>query len=78
LREKFKAEAAEAGLSLDVLFPSAASSGAAKRARKDGEGPKRPVKYRGPDGQEWSGVGWVPTWMAELKKQGRKREEFKA
>ena len=34
------------------------------------------VKYRGPDGQTWSGRGRPARWITELEAQGRKREEF--
>jgi DNA-binding protein H-NS len=33
------------------------------------------TKYRGQDGQEWSGIGRIPAWMKDEK--GQKREEFK-
>lgn len=47
---------------------------AKKTARKTG----KPVaaKYRGPKGETWSGRGLMPKWLAELVKQGRKKDEF--
>lgn len=34
------------------------------------------AKYRGPEGQSWSGRGLTPRWMAALIAQGRTKEEF--
>ena len=35
-----------------------------------------PAKYRGPDGETWSGRGLTPRWMTALMTQGRAKEEF--
>ena len=35
-----------------------------------------PAKYRGLDGETWSGRGLTPRWLAALVKQGRAKEEF--
>ena len=34
------------------------------------------AKYRGPNGETWSGRGQAPKWLAALVAQGRKRDEF--
>lgn len=34
------------------------------------------VKFRGPDGQEWSGRGIAPRWIRSLEDAGRTRAEF--
>ena len=34
------------------------------------------AKYRGPEGQTWSGRGLKPRWMAALIAQGHAKEEF--
>ena len=44
-------------------------------------GPKKAMsavaaKYRGPNGETWSGRGRAPNWLATLEAQGRKRAEF--
>jgi len=53
--------------------------GAAKPARAGGQ-PKRRAKvapkYRGPDGETWSGRGLSPRWLVALEKQGKKRDSF--
>lgn len=61
---------AELGVDFDGLLK-------APPAKKDKPAASLPVKYRGPDGQEWSGRGKLPGWVAEAEKQGRGREEFK-
>lgn len=37
-----------------------------------------PTKFRGPNGEEWSGRGSTPRWLASLETQGRSRAEFLA
>ena len=44
-------------------------------------GPKKAMsavaaKYRGPNGETWSGRGRAPNWLETLEAQGRKRAEF--
>jgi len=34
------------------------------------------AKYRGPNGETWSGRGLMPRWLAALVAKGRKKEEF--
>ena len=34
------------------------------------------AKYRGPNGETWSGRGLMPRWLAALVAQGRTKEEF--
>ena len=34
------------------------------------------AKYRGPNGEAWSGRGLTPRWLAALVIQGKKKEEF--
>jgi len=33
-------------------------------------------KYRGPNGELWSGRGNAPRWLASLEKAGKKRESY--
>ena len=35
-----------------------------------------PAKYRGPDGQTWSGRGTAPKWLNDLLAGGKTREDF--
>lgn len=34
------------------------------------------IKYRGPNGESWSGRGKAPNWLTSLEASGRKRDEF--
>ncbi|MEN9313775.1 MAG: hypothetical protein RIS35_168 [Pseudomonadota bacterium] len=40
------------------------------------KGVKRKVKYRGPAGQPWSGVGRKPVWVTEAIAAGKTLESF--
>jgi DNA-binding protein H-NS len=74
LLREFRERAAEAGTSLEALFPTGRSG---RRKRSDAGSPL-PVKYRGPEpGMEWSGRGREPTWLKQLENEGRHREEFR-
>ena len=59
-----------------------AANGPARPARRSGarpnplKGRKVTPKYRGPDGQTWSGRGLPPRWLSELERKGKKRESF--
>lgn len=39
-------------------------------------GTKVPAKFRGPNGETWSGRGLMPRWMSALVAQGRQKDEF--
>jgi len=34
------------------------------------------AKYRGPNGETWSGRGRAPMWLAAFEAEGRQRSEF--
>jgi DNA-binding protein H-NS len=55
---------------------AAAKNGRRARKPRDDTGAKRAAKYRGPNGEEWSGRGRTPNWLAALEAEGRGREEF--
>ena len=66
--EKMRGEFEEVGLSLEDVFPS-------RRPRREGK--PLAVKYRGPNGETWSGRGFAPVWMRKLEEEGHEREEYK-
>jgi len=35
-----------------------------------------PVKFRGPNGETWTGRGLMPRWLAALVAQGQAKESF--
>jgi DNA-binding protein H-NS len=71
LIEKWRLEASELGVDFDALF-SASRRGGRSNTRQT----TIAAKYRGPDGETWSGRGHPPRWLATLEKGGHNREEF--
>jgi DNA-binding protein H-NS len=55
---------------------AAAKNGKRVRKPRDDIGVKRAAKYRGPNGENWSGRGRMPNWLAALEAEGRGRGEF--
>jgi DNA-binding protein H-NS len=39
-------------------------------------GRKAPIKFRGPNGETWSGRGLAPRWLAALEAKGKKRTSY--
>jgi DNA-binding protein H-NS len=76
------------GISLKDLAPGKArgAKGKAKAAlakSAGAKGVKKPkssavvaAKFKGPNGESWSGRGLAPRWLAALIAQGRSKEEF--
>ena len=71
----------------DLLAVNPALGSGADRAKSRSMGPKvakvgrkslNPVaaKYRGPNGESWSGRGLMPKWMSALVAQGKTKEDF--
>ena len=77
LLAKWRNEAKEAGFSPDDLLASLKAGPARKPAPSDKSGEKLPIKYRGSNGEEWSGRGRLPQWLTDAEKAGKNREEFK-
>ena len=69
-RQAIEAQLQATGLSLRDLFPELLPG------RRSGEAGPVPPKYRGPNGEEWSGRGHTPKWLAALEATGRPRDEF--
>jgi DNA-binding protein H-NS len=51
-----------------------AKKAVAKKGKKAGT--TVAAKYRGPNGETWSGRGLMPRWMSALVAQGRSKEDF--
>jgi DNA-binding protein H-NS len=73
--EEFKARLDSLGLSMADVLP-AATQLSGRRTRVDAGRPL-PVRYRGPNGETWSGRGHPPRWIMHYEDQGRDREEFR-
>lgn len=53
------------------------AAGGAKRAgKKAGASTPSVVRYRGPNGETWSGMGRQPAWLKEALEQGKSKEDF--
>ncbi|MCR0981878.1 H-NS histone family protein [Roseomonas populi] len=79
LIEEFRGKAAQLGLQLESLIPSAAAQGPAstgRRTRRDAGGSVAP-RFRGPNGETWSGRGRMPKWLSAMEASGRKKDEFR-
>jgi len=70
-----RAKLAELGLTLEAALPAATAAGQGGKARKNA-GTPLPVKYRGPNGEEWSGRGRLPNWLQALEATGKTRDQF--
>ncbi len=75
--EETRAKLAELGLTLEALLPTSGSAGQGRKRRSDAGRPL-PVRYRGPNGETWSGRGRMPKWLQTLEAEGRDRKEFRA
>jgi DNA-binding protein H-NS len=78
LIEEFRGKAAQLGLELESLIPGTATppSTPARRTRRDAGGSVA-ARFRGPNGETWSGRGRMPKWLSAMEAEGRKREEFR-
>jgi DNA-binding protein H-NS len=79
--EEMTARAAGLGMSItdllkravpDSVMPSRAVANKTAGGKRASPG----VKYRGPNGEEWSGRGRPAKWITELEAAGKKREDF--
>ena len=67
MREKFS--------QLELSFEEVLASEGNKRTKRRSGATAR-VKYRGPEGEEWSGRGRAPVWLRNLEAGGHNREEY--
>ena len=59
----------------DCGFKSAITAGR-KKTKETSSASAVAAKYRGPNGETWSGRGRAPKWLTALEAEGRKRTEF--
>lgn len=72
--QEMRSKAADLGISLEALFAKQPATPA--KGRTGSSGSSLPAKYRGPQGEEWSGRGRTPRWLVEIEASGRSRREF--
>ena len=53
-----------------------AAKASADKSRKSGSTGTVAPKYRGPNGEVWSGRGLTPKWLAALIADGKQKEQF--
>ncbi len=53
-----------------------ASKGGGKRAPSKSAGTVVAPKYRGPNGETWTGRGLMPRWLSALVASGKTKEQF--
>jgi DNA-binding protein H-NS len=74
LLEEMTSRAEELGLTVEELVGTRTAKRTPK-ARQD-TGSKVAAKFRGPNGEEWTGRGRMPKWLVAQEATGRKRDEF--
>ena len=72
--EEMREKLARLGLTLEEAVPR--PSRGPRKNRRDA-GTTRPIRYRGPHGEGWSGKGRTPSWMVDLEAAGHSRDEFR-
>jgi DNA-binding protein H-NS len=74
LLEEMTRRAEELGLTIEELVETRTTKRTPK-TRQD-TGAKVAAKFRGPNGEEWTGRGRMPNWLVAQEATGRKRDEF--
>jgi DNA-binding protein H-NS len=69
---KLKALASAEGFSLDELM----GKGSGGRRQRSDKGVKLKPKYKGPNGEIYTGRGPTPKWLKSLERKGEKREKY--
>ena len=75
IKQKMKAY----GLTAQDIGLSRAGATGVRRKKKSAGGaakPKAKARFRGPNGETWSGRGLTPRWLATLVSQGTPKEDF--
>jgi DNA-binding protein H-NS len=72
--EEMRGKLEELDLTLEDVLQRPSRRGGSRRGREAGR--SAPVKYRSPEGLNWTGRGRVPQWLQVLEEQGRNRDEF--
>lgn len=76
LLAEMEEKAAALGLSLEGLVQSEAPARGSRKARRVTTAAAA-AKYRGPNGEEWSGRGRPPAWIVMAEADGKNRESFR-
>ncbi len=77
--EETRKKAAALGISINDVLGDMASSASGRRRNAKPEKKTRAsaaVKYRGPNGEPWSGRGRPPRWVQAVEAEGRSRNDY--
>ena len=77
MRAKLEEMAASAGLSLEEVIGAGTSGKTDRKAPRKSAGKAVAIKYRGPNGDTWSGRGRPPKWLAVLEAEGKSRDDYR-
>jgi len=69
---ELRALASSKGFTLDELM----GRGASGRRQRSDKGVKLKPKYKGPNGEIYTGRGPTPKWLKALERKGEKREKY--
>ena len=72
---EMRQKAEQLDLSLEDVLTMQNETKSRSRSRKR-EGAPVKIKYRSPNGEEWSGRGRAPVWLRNLEAEGHNREEY--
>lgn len=75
LRAQVAERAHALGVSIETILGVSDGKRRIRRQTAHPRGPQ-PPKYRGPNGELWSGKGPAPKWMKPLLAQGQKKADF--
>jgi DNA-binding protein H-NS len=76
LRARVTETARTLGVSIEELFGlQSIARQRSTRETKHAKG-KLPPKYRGPNGEDWSGKGPAPRWMKPFLAKGKTKQDF--
>jgi DNA-binding protein H-NS len=74
LIEEMRSKAKALGLDLDEVLGRKASNG---RKQRSDLGVKLKPKFKGPNGETYTGRGPTPKWLKSLERKGQSREKFR-
>ncbi len=61
------------GISIDDLERA---KGRVRKSPSEKSAKSAPIKFRGPNGETWTGRGLMPRWLAALVADGQNKESF--
>ncbi|MBP0447397.1 H-NS histone family protein [Roseomonas sp. SSH11] len=75
LIEEMREKAAQLGLDLGELLERPGPKTNVRKPRSD-TGKAVAARYRGPEGETWTGRGRMPRWLTEAVQNGKAKEDF--